>query len=683
MQRLNLIMSLRWLGIVALVSFLGIGITYLSLPKLDLHRYQNVSTIVQARDGELLNVFLSEDHSYRLDTRIEDVDPRYIDALLVLEDEWFWFHIGVNPLSLIRAAGQWALNGSIVSGGSTITMQLARLLEPKPRTLQNKWREIVRSIEIEIRFTKQEILQMYMTMLPMGGNLEGLRAASLKYWGKEPKNLSLSEIALLLSVPQSPESRRPDRQPDNALLSIKRVGKKLINAGLFPHSDYDELNSLPFVKLKPLPNVAWHYSKEVIARAKDKKHSLRIISSSLDYRIQQTVIQKATQFSKQLSADQNIAVMVTNGNTGEILAYLGSLGLNSNAGFMNLTRAVRSPGSTLKPFIYGMAFDDNLITSQTILHDTPKTYGSYAPSNFDKGHQGAVRAGVALQQSLNIPAVSVISDLGPNIFYNSWRKAGLMLKLPRGANANVGIALGAVGTRLQDLVQGYGALANSGRVMPLSYEKLVISSKIHSLSPSLLTKSSADEITNILASAEGIEGRVTRAYTQGGSQASFKTGTSYGYRDSWAIGVKGLYVIGVWVGRPDGTPVTGQTGRSVALRLANDIADKLRSDRAIKLWYPEPLSITEIEKPPVRLIYPTNGINIISTKPPNINRKFKINLSGSGDKLTIYLNEKLVKSNDIAQSKIPVPHDGTYQLKVFDEGILTDTVTFTIVSKSL
>ena len=682
MQRLNLSQSLRWLGIVVLASFLVTGVTYLSLPKLDLHRYQNVSPMVLARDGELLNVFLSEDHAYRLDTRIEDVDPRYIDALLVLEDEWFWFHVGVNPLSLIRAAGQWALNGSVVSGGSTITMQLTRLLEPKPRTLWNKWREIVRAIEIEVTFTKQEILQMYITMLPMGGNLEGLRAASLRYWGREPKNLSLSEMALLLSVPQSPESRRPDRQPDNALLSIKRVGKKLIDAGLFPHSDYDELNSLPFSRLKPLPNVAWHYSKEVIARAKAKEHSLRMISSGLDYRVQRTIVQKATQFSKRLSADQNISVMVTNGNTGEILAYLGSLGLNSKAGFMNLTRAIRSPGSTLKPFIYGMAFDDNLITPQTILHDTPKAYGSYAPSNFDKGHRGAVRAGVALQQSLNIPAVSVISDLGVDIFYNSWREAGLMLKLPKGANANVGIALGAVGTRLQDLVQGYGALVNRGRVMPLSFERVVISSKPHSLPPSLLTKNSANKITNILASAEGIQGRVARAYTQGG-QASFKTGTSYGYRDSWAIGVKGFYVIGVWVGRPDGTPVTGQTGRSVALRLANDIADKLHSEKAIELWYPEPLPITGIEKPLVRLIYPTNGINVVLTEPPNINRKFQINLSGSGDKLMIYLNEKLVRSNDIAQSKVPVPHDGTYQLKVFDAGSLSDTVTFTVISKSL
>ena len=218
----------RWRGGMALgglaTGLLAVLLTYAALPRLDLTRYEQVSTTVHARDGELLNVFLSQDHAYRLDTRLADVDPRYVQALLALEDQWFWWHPGVNPFALVRAAGQWATTGAVVSGGSTITMQVARLLEPKSRTVWHKWQQMVRALELEVRYSKREILQMYMTMLPMGGNLEGLRAASLRYWGIEPQNLSLSEVSLLLSVPQSPEVRRPDRKPENTLRSIQWGG---------------------------------------------------------------------------------------------------------------------------------------------------------------------------------------------------------------------------------------------------------------------------------------------------------------------------------------------------------------------------------------------------------------------------------------------------------------------------
>jgi len=669
--------SFKYLLLSIAIFFSLLIITYLSLPKINFDRYENLSTLVLARDKELLNVFLSKDQAYRFDTQLKNVDSRYIEALLIIEDKWFWNHFGVNPLSLIRAASQWALNGKIVSGGSTITMQLARLLEPKPRTLWNKWIEIIRAIELEIKFEKKEILKMYLTMLPMGSNIEGIRAASLRYWGKEPKNLSLSEIALLLSVPQSPETRRPDRKPQNTLLSIKKIGKKLIDAGLFPASDSSELNSLPFDNLKSFPNIAWHFSNEIIKIDSDLGLSRSTITSSIDYRIQQIVTQKAMLFSKHLSDDQNIAIIVTNGTTGEILAHLGSRGLNSSAGFMNLTQAIRSPGSTLKPFIYGMAFDDGLITSQTILHDIPKTFNGYTPSNFDRGYQGPIRAGVALQKSLNIPAVSIISDLGVDIFYKSWREAGLFLNFPENSNFGVGIALGAVGTRLEDLVEAYGLFTNEGNVMPLSYEKFRSSANLRQFNR-LLTKKSANEILEILASIDNTEGRTLRT-----NKASFKTGTSYGYRDSWAIGIKGLYVIGVWTGRPDGTPVVGQTGRNVSLRLATDISDKLYSEKITELWYPEPISISKIKKLPIQLIYPNNGANIILSEPPNINRKFKINLSGASETIKIYINEQIIDGNDKLQSKIPIPYDGTYEIKIFDSKSLIESIIFTVISKSL
>jgi penicillin-binding protein 1C len=679
------------LGVAAVV------LTYAALPSLDLSRYEQVSTTVLARDGELLNVFLSRDHAYRLYTRIEDIDPHYIKALLALEDQWFWWHPGVNPLSLVRAASQWAASGAVVSGGSTITMQVARLLEPKARTVWHKWQEIVRAFELELLYSKREILQMYMTMVPMGGNLEGVRSASLRYWGMEPKNLSLSEVSLLLSVPQSPEVRRPDRHPENTLSSVQWVGRMLVENGVFPISDLDELNTLPFEALKPLPDMAWHFSRRVVASEGKALDALPrdellprwagVLNTSLDYRMQHRVSLKIAQFARRLSASENMSVMVTNGQTGEILAYIGSLGLDSDAGYMDLTRATRSPGSTLKPFIYGMAFDDGLLTPQTLLHDTPKAYGDYAPSNFDKGHRGPVRAGVALQDSLNIPAVAVLSDLGADLFYQAWQDAGLSLALPTGADPNLGLALGAVGTRLQDLVQGYGAFVNGGRVQPLTYEKVeesLVTGLQVSGSP-LLTGSSAAQITQILGSAHTIDGRVARASTVGGMSASFKTGTSYGYRDSWAVGVKGKYVIGVWVGRPDGTPVVGQTGRTVALRLASDVADSLRVDGALPVWTPEPISAgaAGLNRPPVRLIYPSNGTSVVVIDEPTPQRELEVKLSGVRDGLRVLLNDVPIAASQLRRARLAIPVDGTYELKVIDGGVVQDTASFTVISRSL
>jgi len=657
-------------------------VTAIALPPMNMSRFEAVSPTVQARDGALLNIFLSDDQAYRLDTTVDSVDPRYLKALLAYEDQWFWAHPGVNPIAMMRAASQWIASGRVVSGGSTITMQVARLLEPKPRTVANKWVEIVRALQLELRYSKREILNMYLTMVPMGGNLEGVRAASLRYWGKEPRNLSLSEVSLLLSVPQSPELRRPDRRASQTLSAIQWVGSRLVQAGIYPSSDLDELKQLPFESLEPMPNEAWHFSNWVVSSSLAGDRPIRTIDTSLDRRLQRTVLRKAAHFSKRLNPSENVSVMVTNGQTGEILAYVGSLGLGTDAGYMDLTRATRSPGSTLKPFIYGMAFDDGLLDSQTVLHDTPKAYGDYAPGNFDKGHRGPVRAGVALQESLNIPAVAVLSHLGVDVFQRAWEEAGLKLKMSKGADPNLGLALGAVGTRLQDLVQAYSAFANGGQVSKLTYRPVVQESK-DLKSATLLTKQSASEVTQILASAQAIDGRVSRSSLRGGIQASFKTGTSYGYRDSWAIGVKGAYVIGVWVGRPDGTPVVGQTGRNAALRLANDVADSLLVAGTVKPWEAKPLSVTQVDSPPVRLIYPTDGVSVVLTDAPNTQRQLQLKLSGFNESVKVLLNDKQLAREDIAQSRLLVPADGTYELKVIGADGLSDRAAFTVISQTL
>jgi penicillin-binding protein 1C len=327
-----------------------------------------------------------------------------------------------------------------------------------------------------------------------------------------------------------------------------------------------------------------------------------------------------------------------------------------------------------------MAFDDGLLDAQTVLYDTPKAYGDYAPGNFDRGHRGPVRAGVALQDSLNIPAVAVLSDLGPDLFQQAWGEAGMAMKLPKGADANLGLALGAVGTRLQDLVQAYGALVNDGYVVPLRLTQI---DKRNSMvrGKAFLTSQSANDIKKILAAASPIQGRLSRSSLQGSRQASFKTGTSYGYRDSWAVGVKGEYVVGVWVGRPDGTPVVGQTGRTVALRLASDIADGLHVKGEIEPWAAEPMSPAALDRPAIRLIYPSDGTNIVLKTPPTLSRQVGIKLSGLSAQLEVFLNGNAVPSEHVQRGTLSVPTDGTYEIQIVESGKQVEKSMFSVISQ--
>jgi penicillin-binding protein 1C len=655
------------------VLTLAVAVTWWRLPPLNLSRFENRSPIVLAQDGELLHVALSTDHAYRLYTQAAEVDPKYIEALLALEDKHFWRHPGVDPLALLRAAWQWLGAGQVVSGGSTITMQVARLLEPKPRTIASKWWEIARAFELEWRYSKSEILSMYMTMLPMGGNVESVRAASLRYWGVEPRYLSLSEIALLLAVPQSPEARRPDLHPANSLKAVQSVAHKLVDAGVFPASDLNDVAQLPFERLHPMPQGVWHLTQAWLKEARARDAVLR---STIDARLQTSVERIARMFGQRLNDEQNVALMVADGPTGDVLAYVGSLGLQSKAGFMDLTRATRSPGSALKPFIYGMGFDDGLLDDQTLLDDRARSFNGYAPSNFDRGFHGLVRAGEALQMSLNVPAVEIMSRLGANTFEEAWRGAGLSMRLPKGADANLGVTLGAVGVQLRGLVQAYTAFANDGRVQPLRTRL----DEPSSTSRLLLTEQTAALITEILASAPAIEGRATRVAMSGGTLA-LKTGTSYGYRDSWALGTKGRYVIGVWVGRPDATPEVGQTGRSAALRLAHDVGDALpKVAERTALWQARPISEAEQVRPQFELISPQTGAQLVLSESPGRARSLQVRYSGSLRGVAFKLNGLPV---DLAsQARLPVPVDGFYELEVVPSDGPTQHVRFAVFGRT-
>jgi penicillin-binding protein 1C len=519
------------------------------------------STVVLDRDGRLLRPYAISEGRWRLPATAENVDPRYLDMLLAYEDKRFRAHAGVDPLALARAAYQWAINGRIISGGSTLTMQVARLLEPRgERTFYVKLREIVRAVELEHDLSKDQILALYLSLAPFGGNLEGVRAASLAYFGKEPRRLTLGEAALLVALPQSPEARRPDRSADAARAARDRVLERMAAAGIIPADEVARAAAEPApAARKPMPVLAPHAADQAVAAAPERKiHRLTI-----DAALQRNLEDLARDRARALGPDISIAIVAVDQATGEVLARVASADYfdDRRAGQVDMTQALRSPGSALKPFIYGLGFEDGLIHPETLIEDRPVRYGSYAPENFDLTFQGTVTVRRALQLSLNVPAVAVLEKVGASRLSARLGQAGAPLVLPEREAPGLAMGLGGLGIKLSDLTMLYAGLARLGTTLPL-VERADARAEI-SVPQRLLDPVAAWYVGNVLIGTPPPENA-----THG--RIAYKTGTSYGYRDAWALGYDGKQTIGVWVGRPDGAPVPGLVGRTAAAPILFD-----------------------------------------------------------------------------------------------------------------
>ena len=533
-----------------------------SLGPLPLQQAREVSTTIVDRHGKLLRAYAMADGRWRLPVNATtDVDPTYLKLLFAYEDRRFHSHAGVDPLALGRAAFQLITRGHIVSGGSTITMQLARLMEPRrQRSLHAKLRQIVRAVEIERQLSKGRILDLYLAMAPFGGNLEGIRAASIAYFGKEPKRLSLSEAALLVALPQSPENRRLDRYPNAARAARDRVLDRMVEDGVISDADAASAKVVPVPKLRrPMPILAPHSADQAMASVKNTP----VIALTLDAPLQQALETLAHDRASTLGRNISVAILAVDNASGEVLARVGSPDYfdERRAGQVDMTRAVRSPGSTLKPFIYGMAFEDGFVHPESLIDDRPIRFGSYAPENFDMTFQGTVPVRKALQMSLNVPAVALLDRVGASRLSSRLKQAGANLQLPKDEAPGLAMGLGGVGITLQDLVQLYSGLARLGDTRPL----LEIQSQREGTGEPqrLLDQVAAWQVGNVLLGTPPPENGVH-------NRIAFKTGTSYGYRDAWSIGFDGRITIGVWVGRPDGAPAPGIVGRAVAAPILFD-----------------------------------------------------------------------------------------------------------------
>ena len=534
----------------------------ISLGPLPLAQAREVSTTVVDRNGKLLRAYAMADGRWRLpvDART-GVDPGYLKLLLAYEDRRFYSHSGVDPLALGRAAFQLVSRGHIVSGGSTITMQLARLMEPRrERSVYAKLRQVFRALQIERALNKDQILGLYLALAPFGGNLEGVRAASIAYFGKEPKRLSLAESALLVALPQSPETRRLDRYPEMARAARDRVLDRMVEAGRVSIEDALQAKATPVPRLrKPMPILAPHSADQAIATLKDAD----VIALTLDSSLQKVIEALARDRAIALGPNISVAIIAVDNESGDVLARVGSPDYfdERRAGQVDMTRAVRSPGSTLKPFIYGLAFEDGFVHPESLIDDRPIRFGSYAPENFDMTFQGTVPVRKALQLSLNVPAIALLDRVGSSRLSSRLKQAGANLVLPKDEAPGLAMGLGGVGVTLQDLVQLYCGLARLGNTRPL--REIMIAKDDQRDSLRLMDQVAAWQVGNVLIGTPPPENAAH-------NRIAFKTGTSYGYRDAWSVGFDGRITIGVWVGRPDGAPVPGLIGRTAAAPILFD-----------------------------------------------------------------------------------------------------------------
>lgn len=519
------------------------------------------SVEVLAADGALLRAFTVADGRWRLAPGPVDAD--FINMLLDYEDRRFLTHHGVDLRAFARAGLQAIWNGHIVSGGSTLTMQVARLLEDSGTGhVAGKLRQIRVALALERRLTKPQILALYLQLAPYGGNVEGVRAAALAYFGKEPRRLTPAEAALLVSIPQSPETRRPDRFGTTATAARDRVLDRMVSDGILTSDKADAARTevVPVTR-KPFPAHAPHLAQALrVADPLAQTHP-----TTIDASVQSALEKLAAQAAHRSGDKLSLAILVADHRTGAIIASVGSPDWtdDSRAGFVDMTQAIRSPGSTLKPFIYGLAFDTGLAHPETLIDDRPIAFGSYAPQNFDRTFRGTLPVREALQLSLNIPAVALTDALGPAQLVSALNRAGVTPQIP-GDKPGLAIALGGLGLTLQDLVQAYAALARLGDPIHLS----VTPGQAKPLSQRLFRREAAWMVGDILSGLAPPPGAPA-------DRLAYKTGTSYGHRDAWALGFDGAHVAGVWIGRPDGSPVPGAFGGELAAPVLFEVFGRL------------------------------------------------------------------------------------------------------------
>lgn len=585
-SRLQRLLSwLRWGTVLLLVSLLLLDLLF----PLPLPRARDTSSVVVARDGSPLRAFADAQGVWRHPADPGTVSPLYLQALLTYEDRWFHIHPGINPLALARAGWQWLRAGRIVSGGSTLTMQVARILEQHSRTPWGKVRQMLRALQLEARLTKREILVLYLERAPFGGTIEGVEAASWAYLGKSASRLSRAEAALLAVLPQAPSRLRPDRHPGRARDARDKLLARMVARGVWSAEEVVDAQVEPVVSRTLRQPVQ---AALLAQRLRSAEPGAERIQSTIDAGLQRMLEERVASYFASLPERTSAALLVVDNATMEVLAYVGAaeFGDRDRLGHVDMVRAWRSPGSTLKPFLYGMALDDGLIHSASLMVDAPQSFHGYRPGNFGLAYSGPVSAADALRRSLNVPAVDLLDRVGPGRFAARLAHAGVRLRLPRGAAPGLPLVLGGTGTRLEDLVGAHAALMRDGKAA-----RIRLTTGAPLLERRLLSPGAAWIVAETLAANPRPGERRDTFDLRDRPRTAWKTGTSYGFRDAWALGATRSHTVGVWVGRPDGTPLPGQYGGLTALPLLFEVVDALPRARGDADARPRPDSVRRQE----------------------------------------------------------------------------------------
>ena len=530
------------------------------------------SSIVLAEDGTPLRAYPSADGVWRHKVNAAEVSPYYIAALIQYEDRYFNVHPGVNPAALVRGAYQWISNGHIVSGGSTLSMQVVRLIDGQnERTLWGKAKQSVRALQLEAHYSKAKILDYYLNYAPMGGMVEGVEMGARTYFGKPAKKLSHAEAAMLAVLPQSPTRNRPDREPARAQAMRDKVLARMQSSGTWSPEIVADAKMERIVAQPPANISAAWLAPLAAERAKSENKrgtkAMQVVQTTIDANLQARIESLLQDRVRSLPPKASIAALVMENDSMFVRAYVGSADMHDaeRSGHVDMTRAVRSPGSALKPFLYAMALDDGLVHSESLLSDAPQNFGGYAPGNFQSTFSGPISVTEALQRSLNVPAVDILERTQPIRFASRLRAGGLRLRMDEGASPNLSLILGGGGTTLEELVGAYRAFAVNGMAGKprLSKDAPIVQNRMMSEGAAWIIRDILEGGSHPDKPAGDITSRPPFAW---------KTGTSFGFRDAWAVGVTDRYTIGIWLGRPDGTPNPGYFGANSAAPLARDIA---------------------------------------------------------------------------------------------------------------
>ncbi|MDZ7623625.1 MAG: penicillin-binding protein 1C, partial [Ignavibacteriaceae bacterium] len=555
---------------------------------------------IHAKDGTLLTAYLTSDDKWRLRTELEEVSPELIKAIIEKEDSWFYWHFGINPVAIFRAAYKNITTGETQLGASTITMQVARILEPKKRTYLNKLGEMFRALQLEIRYSKEEILELYLSLLPFGGNIEGVKSASYIYFNRPPGKLSLAQSIMLAVIPNDPNSLRLDRSNEEIIKNRNYWINKFKQEKIFSSSDLKDALDEPVENNRyPMPVTAPHFSQWM-------KNNFRgdILNTTLDLSIQQTAENILLRNVRRVfyKGITNGAVLVIDNKNSSVVAYCGSADFYDEGSFgqVNGITAIRSPGSTLKAALYAYAFDDGNLTPQMKFADIPTDFHGYQPENYDLQFYGNVSTEFALVNSLNIPAVKLLEQVGMNNFTNFLEGCGFTQIQKQKSKLGLSMILGGCGTNLQELTRLFSAFARKGKLYPFQFTlnddeqkgEQVFSEASSYLAAQILSGINRNDIVNLSNYSKL-------------PKFAWKTGTSYGKRDAWAIGFNPNYTIGVWMGNFNGVGSPNLSGAEAAVPLLFDLFNAIDYDSDVK-WFDVPEEIITREVCSESGLIPTN-----------------------------------------------------------------------------